>query len=518
MKNFNFKSRKGFTLIELLVVIGILAVLAAIAIPSVAGLIDRANVSTDDTNANEMTNSIERFTSEYELFCQDIASGRFNPNDLDGAQSRVYNVTGASTREDIAKLESADGLKGKQINRDTKYPANITTAKSIVENYTKTSSATYDPKQSDMHFYYSPDCGVVVFGEASTETTVTDTTLITALNENIVSGKDAKGKTLDTTTQWINLTTGSETFKEPEVSNNTMMSFANIQSGNISPKMFGAWANDTTKIVFAQSYDENLNIVDDTSLVTANSGNALDISGTGDGSVVAYRTTEGTEKVLYIAGKDGVVMANENSSAVFAFLPYLKTINFNNSYNTSNATTMAYMFANDVDDGDGFCSLTSLDLSSFDTSNVTDMTAMFYFCGELTYLDLSSFDTSKVKSMDNMFNCCYKVESINLSSFNTTNVEIMNRMFHECYSLKSVNLLSFNTSNVTDMECMFSYCEKLETLDLSSFNTSNVETFEDMFHDTESLKHIYVGDGWTTTGAKITNMFNGCGTSNVETK
>ena len=86
---FNYKSRKGFTLIELLVVIGILAVLAAIAIPSVAGLIDRANVSADNTNANEMTNAIERFTSEYELYCQDIASGTLSINDLDSAQGRV---------------------------------------------------------------------------------------------------------------------------------------------------------------------------------------------------------------------------------------------------------------------------------------------------------------------------------------------------------------------------------------------------------------------------------------------
>ena len=77
-------SKKGFTLIELLVVIGILAVLAAIAIPSVAGLIDRANASADKSNANEMTNALERFASEYELYCQDIASGVIVDTNDDG--------------------------------------------------------------------------------------------------------------------------------------------------------------------------------------------------------------------------------------------------------------------------------------------------------------------------------------------------------------------------------------------------------------------------------------------------
>ena len=113
------KSKKGFTLIELLVVIGILAVLAAIAIPSVAGLIDRANVSADKTNANEMTNAIERFTSEYELYRQDIASGLLDTSNLDSAQGRVYNVTGATSREDLEKLESSAGLSGKKINTPT---------------------------------------------------------------------------------------------------------------------------------------------------------------------------------------------------------------------------------------------------------------------------------------------------------------------------------------------------------------------------------------------------------------
>ena len=61
-------------------------------------------------------------------------------------------------------------------------------------------------------------------------------------------------------------------------------------------------------------------------------------------------------------------------------------------------------------------SLTSLDLSSFDTSLVNDMDEMFYNCYSLTSLDLSSFDTSLVKDMDEMFRNCQKLEYINLEN------------------------------------------------------------------------------------------------------
>ena len=45
---------------------------------------------------------------------------------------------------------------------------------------------------------------------------------------------------------------------------------------------------------------------------------------------------------------------------------------------------------------------TTLDLSSFDTSKVTNMNLMFYG-SQATTLDLSSFDTSNVTNINQMF-------------------------------------------------------------------------------------------------------------------
>ena len=82
---------------------------------------------------------------------------------------------------------------------------NVETTKAIIEAYTKTSSATFTPKQSDMHFWYSPDCGIIIVAEA--------TSSVGDKNQMVVSGKDAKGNPLiDTGTNatiWIDLTTGS---------------------------------------------------------------------------------------------------------------------------------------------------------------------------------------------------------------------------------------------------------------------------------------------------------------------
>ena len=60
--------------------------------------------------------------------------------------------------------------------------------------------------------------------------------------------------------------------------------------------------------------------------------------------------------------------------------------------------------------------------------------------------------------MSCMFYECSSLKELNLSKFNTNNVTDMSGMFCECSSLKELNLSNFSTNNVTDMSFMFSEC------------------------------------------------------------
>ena len=123
-------------------------------------------------------------------------------------------------------------------------------------------------------------------------------------------------------------------------------------------------------------------------------------------------------------------------------------------------------------------------------NNFTNAANMFSRCTSLTSLDLSNFDTSNVTSMNYMFSRCQSLTSLDLSNFDTSNVTDMDSMFYTCESLTSLDLSSFDTSNVTDMNSMFSTCTSLTSLDLSSFDTSNVISSDWMVANCSSLTSL----------------------------
>ena len=68
-------------------------------------------------------------------------------------------------------------------------------------------------------------------------------------------------------------------------------------------------------------------------------------------------------------------------------------------------------------------SLTSLDLSNFDTAKITDMKEVFKGCTNLTTLDISNFDTSNVINTSDMFK-----------------IKNMSDMFGDCNNLKALKI------------------------------------------------------------------------------
>ena len=63
--------------------------------------------------------------------------------------------------------------------------------------------------------------------------------------------------------------------------------------------------------------------------------------------------------------------------------------------------------------------------------------------------------------MSGMFAGCSSLTSLNLSNFNTNNVNNMSFMFAGCSSLTSLNLSNFNTNNVNNMSNMFDHLKKI---------------------------------------------------------
>ncbi|MBQ4284512.1 MAG: BspA family leucine-rich repeat surface protein, partial [Lachnospira sp.] len=170
---------------------------------------------------------------------------------------------------------------------------------------------------------------------------------------------------------------------------------------------------------------------------------------------------------------------------------------------TSNVTDMSYMFYN--------CkSITSLDVSGFDTSNVIDMSCMFYSCKGLTGLDVSGFDTSNVTDMDSVFSDCVSVTSLDVSGFDTSNVTDMSYMFDNCEGLTGLDVSGFDTSNVTDMSYMFDSCKGLTGLDVSGLDTSNVTDMGSMFGGCSGLTSLDVSMFDTSNVTDMGSMFGGC--------
>lgn len=258
--------------------------------------------------------------------------------------------------------------------------------------------------------------------------------------------------------------------------------------------MFGYFnRDDIHSIVFTDDIDDA-------------DGTVVDVSADQNEEALAWMSSQDPH-VLYIGGEGGV-KANSDCNGLFAYCENLKTIYFNNVFDTSNVTQMRYLFYHDEN-------LLSVDMKNIDTSNVTMMDRMFGFCSSLEKIDNMNFDTSKVEDMSGMFNTCRNLKSVDTTGWDTSNVGSMLMMFQDCNNLTSVNTSGMYTGNVRDFRYMFYRCYDLTDLDVSEFNTSSGTNMYAMFSHCESLGDLDVSGFNTSNVSCMKYMFVSCKSAEI---
>ena len=238
-----------------------------------------------------------------------------------------------------------------------------------------------------------------------------------------------------------------------------------------------------------------------------NDANTWDVTDGKKGKYLAWYTGDETNGYDVTIEGDGGIIANTNSSYLFANIgsgitDHEVTITGLEYLDTELTTNMSLMFNN--------CKANKVDVNNFNTRNVTIMGYTFNKCSSLTSLDLTNFNTSNVTNMQNMFNGCSSLTSLDLTNFNTSNVTNMQSMFNGCSSLTNLDVSNFNTSSVTNMGYMFNYCSKLISLDLSNFNTQNVTNMNFMFAECHAIKNVNLSGFNTKNVTDMSWMFQAC--------
>ena len=218
----------------------------------------------------------------------------------------------------------------------------------------------------------------------------------------------------------------------------------------------------------------------------------------------AYKVTDGNKALYGVVKSYNIGDYKDNPD--FIFCPYFDTTEVTNMgamfWPCPNLVSIPQLDTSKVRSMNSmFMDCTSLQtIPPLDTSNVTEVYQMFMGCNSLQVIP--PLDMSKATNMDNMFSNCTSLRSIPL--LDTSKVTNMYQTFSSCEVLKSIPLL--NTSNVKSMSWTFYGCISLRSI--PQLDTSNVTDMSYAFYNCSSLQTLP-----SLNVSNVTNMswtFSGC--------
>lgn len=186
----------------------------------------------------------------------------------------------------------------------------------------------------------------------------------------------------------------------------------------------------------------------------------LDIDDSGTSATLKYGEVP-LYKPCYPCYYDSHPQWSGNGSDVFnSFWENGTTINVDVSCKDYAGTTLEMLFFNRP-------ILTTINnLGNLKTDNVTNMKMVFFLCSSLTTLDLSGWNTASITNMENMFSGCSSLTTLDLSGWSTANVTDMYAMFSACENLTTIYVGDgWSTEKATNSDGMFVGCTKLPNWD-----------------------------------------------------
>lgn len=117
-----------------------------------------------------------------------------------------------------------------------------------------------------------------------------------------------------------------------------------------------------------------------------------------------------------------------------------------------------------------------------------------------------------VKSLSNYFRYCDEIVSVKFSPyFDSSNLYDMSLLFWYCENLVDVDMSSLNTSHVTDISFMFMGAKSIKRLDLSNFDTRKLQCAIRVFDYNNDLEYLDFSS-WNTS---VTNTVGSCSATTI---
>ncbi len=165
-----------------------------------------------------------------------------------------------------------------------------------------------------------------------------------------------------------------------------------------------------------------------------------------------------------------------------------------------------------------FTNLKKIEGDSLDTSEVTNMIAVFSGCSNLIDISsLSNWNTKNVINTGSMFGGARKLENITpVINFDMASLTNMGGMFYNCNSLIDITpLRNWDVSNVTTMNDLFSGTRIDNLMPLSNWNLENATRISDMLRGTLISDLTPIANWDTSNVTNMSNIFNGTSITDI---